>query len=412
MLLTENRTPLFQNMQKLIALLIYAKRPQLMPNSVLQTAKPPGFHPGHEQDSSEFLEHLLDRLNEQELLIIQNARPVICAESMEIDSEQFIGNSSSSSNDLKASNDQNTLKMTENSLENSVVPGTLIQNSFGGNISITHKCLNCTTESKQYDSFRDLHLSFPDKCIIDPNVYHSVQNMLDFYCSTERLDQDNKYYCEQCKTLCDGERLINIVSAPQYLILTLKHFKYDQKYNLRAKLLHKVRYEELINIKVMPNNDAGMEYTQSYQLYAAVVHSGVSMESGHYFTYASDNYGWYKFDDSHVAKCSVSELHDLKPPHTPYILFYKMIQPNVIASGDASIVDPKRFDYPELVDLPTHLSEYVHIDNISYAKEMRSSQPIIRTLNGNNDTYRSDDNDEPPSSCGGNFAPSYNRFIS
>lgn len=407
MLLTENRTPLFQNMQKLIALLIYAKRPQLMPNSVLQTAKPPGFHPGHEQDSSEFLEHLLDRLNEQELLIIQNARPVICAESMIIDNEQFIGNSSSSSKELRAGNIQNTLTTTEN---NDLMPGTLIQNSFGGNISITHKCLICTAESKQYDSFRDLHLSFPDKCIIDPNVYHSVQNMLDFYCSTERLDQDNKYYCEQCKTLCDGERLINIVSAPQYLILTLKHFKYDQKYNLRAKLLHKVCYEELVNIKVMPNNEAGLEYTQSYQLYAAVVHSGVSMESGHYFTYASDHCGWYKFDDSYVAKCSVSELHELQPPHTPYILFYKMIQPNVMmASGNTSIIDP---NYPELADLPLHLSEYVHFDNISYAKEMRSSQPIIRTLNGNNDTYRSDDNDEPPSSCGGNFAPSYNRFIS
>lgn len=302
MLLTENRTPLFQNMQKLIALLIYAKRPQLMPNSVLQTAKPPGFHPGHEQDSSEFLEHLLDRLNEQELFVIQNARPVICAERMDVDTEQYIGDSSSSLREVKATNIQNTLTETNDNIVNSVVPKTLIQNSFGGNISITHKCLNCTTESKQYDSFRDLHLSFPDKCIIDPNVYHSVQNMLDFYCSTERLDQDNKYYCEQCATLCDGERLINIVSAPQYLILTLKHFKYDQKYNLRAKLLHKVRYEELVHIKVMPNNEAGLEYTQSYQLYAAVVHSGVSMESGHYFTYASDHCGWYKFDDSYVSR--------------------------------------------------------------------------------------------------------------
>lgn len=261
MLLTENRTPLFQNMQKLIALLIYAKRPQLMPNSVLQTAKPPGFHPGHEQDSSEFLEHLLDRLNEQELFIIQNARPVTCAERMDVDTEQYIGDSSSSLREANVTNIQTTLPATESNdnIVNSLVPGTLIQNSFGGNISITHKCLSCTTESKQYDSFRDLHLSFPDKCIIDPNVYHSVQNMLDFYCSTERLDQDNKYYCEQCATLCDGERLINIVSAPQYLILTLKHFKYDQKYNLRAKLLHKVRYEELIHIKVMPNNEAGLE---------------------------------------------------------------------------------------------------------------------------------------------------------
>lgn len=113
-----------------------------------------------------------------------------------------------------------------------------------------------------------------------------------------------------------------------------------------------------------------------------------------------------------LTRCSVSELHQLQRPHTPYILFYKMIQPNE-ASGNAANIDPKMFEYPELADLPIHLSEYVHIDNISYAKEIRSSQPIIRTLNGNNnDTYRSDDNDEPPSSCGGNFAPSYNRFIS
>lgn len=323
-------------------------------------------------------------------------------------------------------------------------PKTLIQRSFGGNISITYKCLNCQTESKQFDSFRDLHLSFPDDAD-DTNANHSVQALLDFYCSTEKLEADNKYFCDQCKALCIGERFINIVTAPRNLILTLKHFKYDQKYNMRAKLMNKVHHEDVISVKVFPSSDKD-DVVMNYRLYAAVVHSGVSMETGHYFTYGSDSSGCYKFDDSYVSKATIAELHNLQPPHTPYILFYQMVpspdvvvpaisspkpstsssnastSPATVSRTSSSTSVTTLCEYPALEDLPPQLREYVNRDNISYSEEVRSQAnsssssmtSAVWTRNRKNFYGPDDENndDEPPSSCSTNFAPSYNRFIS
>lgn len=344
------RTPLFQNMQRLMALLLHSDRPELMPSAVLQTARPPGFSPGHEQDSSEFLGHLLDQLHEQEKLKLAHAlatsQPPLCVMDLETDGARSSGPGSSAQLSLTAGGEPDeddgaraadeaqdaansgaspsrSADQTAASSHHRTAPPTLIQKSFGGVISITYKCLECQTESKQFDEFRDLHLSFPDP---ESNAPHSVQALLDFYCTAERLDADNKYYCDQCKRLCVGERYINIVSAPYSLILTLKHFKYDQKYNMRAKLMHKVRHEEVISVQVCTGPNRQDVLTLHYRLYAAVVHSGVSMETGHYFTYGTDATGsCYRFDDSYVCKSNIAELHNLQPPQTPYILFYHRV---------------------------------------------------------------------------------------
>lgn len=57
---------LLSKMQSLIGLLLHSKRPELNPREILKVARPPGFLPGYQQDSSEFLGYLLDKLHEQE----------------------------------------------------------------------------------------------------------------------------------------------------------------------------------------------------------------------------------------------------------------------------------------------------------------------------------------------------------
>lgn len=488
--MTDVRTPLFQQMQRLMALLLHSDRTVLTPNAVLQAARPPGFHPGHEQDSSEFLGHLLDQLHEQEkskLLMLQHQQhqQPLCSMSMDIDIDleppqgATIEDITDDEPDSVARTNADAANRNVDPLAlNAAEAGdgggsdhpdpdaiTVIQRSFGGAISITYKCLECQTESKQFDAFRDLHLSFPDP---DSNSTHSVQELLDFYCNAERLDADNKYYCDQCKRLCVGERYIDIVSAPRCLILTLKHFKYDQKFNMRAKLMHKVHHEEIISVHQRgPAYQDGI--TLHYRLYAAVVHAGISMETGHYFTYGTDAAGLcYRFDDRFVCRTSKSELYNLQPPQTPYILFYQRIDdpklmlqqqqqqqnqfmqqsprkspmllpstsvtegsggrpmlvagggpvgesasfsrnPNVHPAGvNGSDYAASCSDYPALEDLPPQLREHVNHDNIQFGVERNGRRErsddensSVMARNRRNDTFRPDDDDDD--SNGGSY---------
>lgn len=444
-LLSDTHGSLFETTQKLLALLLHSKRPSLTPQAVLNSARPPGFKPGHQQDSSEFLGHLLDALHEQE----KNFRfGLLKMDSVNVGNMRKIASATITSEaDMVAIKDPTTticddcdddrvqgahavMPSTSSGSKSfgggrPKSPKTIIQRTFSGNMSVTYKCLSCGSESKQFDSFRDFQLSFPET----KTTNFTIQQLLEYNCSTEKLINDNQYACEQCKMLCDGERYTDILNAPEYLILTVKYFKYDQKYNTRTKLMHKVKHDETISMKVQrPNvpNDMVMDDGRpnettsivDYRLYAAVVHSGVSLDAGHYFTYGADQPDlWYRFEDSHVTFSSISELHNLQPPNTPYILFYRRITDDEMdtfvcdpmtrsyssmstASSPASsaAAAPVLCDLPSIDELPPLLREYVNKENISYLNEARQRQHannIYRPANhGNN--FRDSNNDDPP----------------
>lgn len=66
LLYNKDMLPLFSKLQVLFALLQYSKKFSLSPGDILNSSRPPGFLPGHQHDSSEFLGYLLDTLHEQE----------------------------------------------------------------------------------------------------------------------------------------------------------------------------------------------------------------------------------------------------------------------------------------------------------------------------------------------------------
>lgn len=66
LLLYHQEATLLTMMQALFALLQHSKRSSLSPTDILNLSRPPGFVPGHQHDSSEFLGYLLDTLHEQE----------------------------------------------------------------------------------------------------------------------------------------------------------------------------------------------------------------------------------------------------------------------------------------------------------------------------------------------------------
>lgn len=347
-----------------------------------------------------------------------------------------------------------------------VVTNTLVQRTFTGKATITHTCLQCSNESKTIDHFNELPLAFPNQGDYPDETEYSTQQLLNDYFVTEKLVDDNKYSCEKCKALCDGERKLRVAEGPANLILVIKHFKYDRRYNIRRKLTHKVHHNEEVTLKV--TGEKGDAWQYKYRMRSVIVHCGINIDSGHYFTFAADaNDNWFKLNDSHISRSSLNELMHSTTINTPYILFYELMDKvrvhpmaaNVniddvmpigngieayngdyspISSGSGGDVDQQLYDSntpvdsspssmhecnglsspvrsptPTLESLSPYLQDIVRSDNQSYRNEIhRNNAGRTDFLNFYNGNRRSDDRDrDPPSSCGDNANIITNRCL-
>lgn len=266
------------------------------------------------------------------------------------------------------------------------LPTSLVHKVFGGQSDVMYRCIKCNNISHNIDQFRDLPLCFPEKITEHQEV--SVQDLINDYLTPETLTGDNKYHCDKCKELCDAHRNIQILQAPNYLILTLKHFYYDQESRLRAKLRHKVLYNETIQLPISTNQLEPYQL-ETYHLYAVVIHSGYSMDYGHYFTYARDEkQTWYKFNDNLVSCITLDDLKTLHPPDTPYILFYEKSRSN--QNFDRKIK-------PELTNLSQRLQEHVKKDAFHHKEAQHQtelSRPVLSTKSHNSNVEN-----PPPTTC-------------
>lgn len=167
----------------------------------------------------------------------------------------------------------------------------------------------------------------------------SVTDLLNYFLAPEILTGDNQYYCENCASLQNAEKTMQITEEPEYLILTLLRFSYDQKYHVRRKILDNVSLPLVLELPVKRTTSfsslseswsidvdftgisenlakklkpSGTEETccsrlVPYLLSSIVVHSGVSSESGHYYSYARNITG----TESSYQMCHQSETRAL-----------------------------------------------------------------------------------------------------
>lgn len=96
----------------------------------------------------------------------------------------------------------------------------------------------------------------------------------------------------------------------------------------------------------------------AYVLYAAVIHAGTTLDSGHYYTLAKDNGQWHMYNDDIVSTAEETQLNGLNRSSTPYILFYRRSD---MDEGTA----------PSLEELPPKVQESVMAHNKHYVETVR-----------------------------------------
>lgn len=113
-----------------------------------------------------------------------------------------------------------------------------------------------------------------------------------------------------------AKRKINIIKAPQILVIVLKRFSHHM-----YKLDNMITFP-LNNLNMGPYCIGYDTYETKYKLKSVVLHSG-SLNGGHYYSYVNHiNTKWYEYNDSSCSEIDINEKRD-NLFKNGYILIYE-----------------------------------------------------------------------------------------
>ena len=160
------------------------------------------------------------------------------------------------------------------------------------------------------------HSSINDKKENNLNKVISIYDCLDLFTQKEIIED---IFCENCKKNQIFTKILRIERIPQYLVITLKRFKYTMMYKTKMNCPIKFPINN-INIKPYITESDNPEINKIYDLYAIVNHIG-NLSSGHYYSIIEHNNKWIKYNDSEV-----SDFNRTFDTQEAYILIYKLDQ--------------------------------------------------------------------------------------
>ncbi|KAK9056848.1 hypothetical protein SSX86_024212 [Deinandra increscens subsp. villosa] len=165
----------------------------------------------------------------------------------------------------------------------------------------------------------------------------SIKEAFQKFFQPETLDGNNKYKCESCKKLVPARKQMSILQAPNILVIQLKRF--EGLYG--GKIDKAITFEEVLVLSSFTCKTSQDPHPE-YKLFATIVHSGCSPDSGHYYAYIKDAIGcWYCCNDSFVSVSSLEEVFSEKV----YILFFSRTkQKPVLPNRSLSTNGTKSYD--------------------------------------------------------------------
>ena len=175
------------------------------------------------------------------------------------------------------------------------------------NSTSTLFCHQCSYSSNTQVYLSLLSLKLP--------LYHhsepiSIYSLMDSYFRVENLGD---YRCVQCGFVGGTERKLNIINAPQLLVIHLGRFT-----NQFQKIETFVKYPT--ELKTVHITDGNGQQTR-YRLMGFIEHTGASISGGHYIAFFSIKGKWFEANDSHITELCWDTVRAVQA----YVLFYEHI---------------------------------------------------------------------------------------
>lgn len=206
-------------------------------------------------------------------------------------------------NDTSIQHDVHELiRVLFDSIEKSLV-GTraenLINSLYRGSFAHQIKCLQCGTLRSRSEYFLDITVPL--------QKFTSIRESLAAqFIETETLQASNQYFCETCNAKSDAQLGLKIAALPPILVLSLARFEYDVQAEDRVKNSSSFTFPLTLDLApyVVAPEDSGASPvpSETYSLFAVVIHRGKSALMGHYHAYIRDLLG-----EVHKTKPTVGE---------------------------------------------------------------------------------------------------------
>ncbi|XP_072421519.1 ubiquitin carboxyl-terminal hydrolase 8 isoform X1 [Chiloscyllium punctatum] len=189
---------------------------------------------------------------------------------------------------------------------------------FQGQFKSTVQCLTCHKRSRTFEAFMYLSLPLPSssKC--------SLQDCLKLFSKEEKLTDNNRFHCSNCKAHRDSTKKLEIWKLPPILLVHLKRFSYEGRWKqkLQTNVDFPLENLDLFSYLIGPRSNV-----KRYNLFAVSNHYG-GLDGGHYTAYCKNavKQRWFKFDDQDVSEISPSSVRS----PAAYILFYSSLELRVV----------------------------------------------------------------------------------
>ncbi|XP_054836247.1 ubiquitin carboxyl-terminal hydrolase 1 [Eublepharis macularius] len=169
----------------------------------------------------------------------------------------------------------------------------LVEKLFQGQLVLRTRCLECECFTERREDFQDISVpvqkdevsKVEENFEISPEPKTEVKTLkwaISQFASVERIVGEDKYFCENCRHYTEAERSLLFDKMPEVITIHLKCFAatglefdcYGGLSKINTPLLTPLELS-LDDWSIKPANEI-------YGLFAVVMHSGITISSGHY----------------------------------------------------------------------------------------------------------------------------------
>ncbi|NXF85221.1 UBP1 hydrolase, partial [Eubucco bourcierii] len=210
----------------------------------------------------------------------------------------------------------------------------LVEKLFQGQLVLRTRCLECECFTERREDFQDISVPVQEDELskteesseISPEPKTEMKTLkwaISQFASVERIVGEDKYFCENCHHYTEAERSLLFDKMPEVITIHLKCFAasglefdcYGGLSKINTPLLTPLKLS-LEEWSTKPTND-------TYGLFAVVMHSGITISSGHY-----------------TASVKITDLNSLELDKGNFITdqMYDMIKPEPLNEEEARTV--------------------------------------------------------------------------